>query len=199
MLTLQSLSRQCNDRLILPDIAVTLLPGCLLRVEGASGSGKTLLLESIAGKQPCPPGSILFDNQETRGNKLFFGDITYLPEHYGDLTLRWTVEKQLNHWAKQGERELLSPAIRFFQLEPWLKTPLRELSMGWRQRVRLARLILQPVTLWLLDRPFLYLDEAGRAMAETLLASRCQQNGIVLFSHDGGTRLNPHGVLVVDG
>jgi ABC-type transport system involved in cytochrome c biogenesis ATPase subunit len=71
--------------------------------------------------------------------------------------------------------------------------------MGWRQRVRLARLLVQPHTLWLLDRPILYLDETGRNMAETLIAGRCQQNGIVIFSHDGETRLNPHGSLGLDG
>lgn len=197
MLTLQHLTRQSHAGLLLEEVAVTLLPGCLLRLEGASGSGKTLLLEMIAGKQRCAPHSILFDNQETRGNKLFFGDTRYLPEHQTELTLRWTVEKQLRHWTKKGERELLSPAIHFLQLEPWLKTPLREVSAGWRQRVRLARLILQPATLWLLDRPFLYLDESGRSILETLIASRCQQNGIILFSHDGQTRLNPHGVIAL--
>ena len=197
MLTLQSLSRQSNDRLLLQEFAVTLLPACLLRVEGESGAGKTLLLEMIANEAPCPKGSVLFDNQETRGNKLFFGDITYLPEHHAELTLRWTVEKQLARWAKRGEVQLIPLAARFLQLDPWLKTPLRELSMGWRQRVRLARLMIQPTTLWLLDRPMLYLDEAGKAIAETLIASRCQQNGMVIFSHDGPTRLNPHGMMVL--
>lgn len=196
MLTLWHLNRQIHAKNFLQEIALTLLPGALIRVTGSSGSGKTTLLETIAGKQPCPQGSILFDNQETRGNKLFLGDTLYLAESHDDLVLRWTVSKQLRYWAKQrGEQELITPAVNFFRLQPWLDVPLRELSVGWRQRVRLTKLIVQPAALWLLDRPMQCLDEEGCNMAETLIASRCQQSGIVLFTHDGETLLNPHGVV----
>ena len=194
MLTLWHLNRQIHAKNFLQEIALTLLPGALIRVTGSSGSGKTTLLEMIAGKQPCPKGCILFDNEETRGNKLFLGDTAYLAEQQDDLVLRWTVQKQLHYWArKAGEVELIEPAIHFFQLSEWLNTPLRELSLGWRQRVRLAQLILRPTALWLLDRPMLYLDEAGKNIAETLIAGRCKQSGMVLFVHDGATQLNPHG------
>lgn len=186
MLTLQYHEKQCN---------VTLLPGCLLRLEGKGGSGKTALLESIAGKRDCPPGTVLFAQKETRGDKEFFADLIYLSEYQEELTLRWTVQRQLNQWVKKGEKELLPAAIHYFSLQSLLAVKQKHLSASQRQRVRLARLVLQPSAIWLLDRPFLYLDEEGRTQLEALIAGRCQQNGMVMFTHDGATRLNPHGVV----
>ncbi len=197
MLTLQDLERQCNGKTYYAGFGLTLLPGCLIRLEGASGSGKTMLMEVIAGRQSCSSGSVQFAGEESRGDKEFFSDLTYIPENQDDLTLRWTVEKQLKRWSRKGEQELMSAATHYFQLTPWLEVPLKKLSKGWRQRVRLARLMLQPTAIWLLDRPFLYLDDPARLQLENLIAGRCRQNGIVIFSHDGTTHLNPHGVVAL--
>jgi len=195
MLTLQHLERQCNGKTLFSHLGVTLLPGCLLRLTGGAASGKTTLLDILAGNRPCPRGLILFAGEETRGDKDFFADLHYFPETQQDITLRWKVEKQLQHWAKSGQNELVQAAIRYFQLEALLGRRIAGLSAGERQQVRLARLMIQPRALWLLDRPFLYLDEPGIRQLENLIVSRCEQSGIVIFTHDGETRLNPHGLV----
>lgn len=199
MLTLQHLAHQCNGKTLLADLGVTLLPGALLRLEGGSGCGKSLLLAKIAGQAECARDSVIFAGQETRGDKEFFADLLYLAEGQGDLPLRRKVARQLAVWTKkgQGDASLIPAAAHYFGLTPWMEMPVRALSAGWRQRLRLARLMLQPAALWLLDRPFYALDEAGRWQLENLIASRCKQNGIVIFTHDGETRLNPHGRLEI--
>lgn len=199
MLTLQHLAHQCNGKTLLADLGVTLLPGALVRLEGENGSGKSLLLAKIAGQAGCARGSVLFAGEESRGDKEFFADLLYLGEDQTDLAPRQKVAKQLKIWTKkgQGDASLIPAAAHYFGLTPWKETPVKHLSTGWRQRLRLARLMLQPAAIWLLDRPFYALDEAGRRQLENLIVSRCKQNGIVIFTHNGETRLNPHGRLEV--
>jgi len=198
MLTLQRLSRQSHKYPLYQNLGVSLLPGCLMRVEGANGSGKTMLLESIAGQQEVDKGHILFAEQETRGDSEFFNEVMYLPESFPHYKAKITVAKQLERWASKEQQELLDAAVHYFELKYVLEEKLADLSVGWLMKVKLALLVLKPSLIWLLDRPFYGLDEKGRVQLETLIAGRCRQNGMVFFTHDGETRLNPHHTLYLE-
>jgi ABC-type transport system involved in cytochrome c biogenesis ATPase subunit len=195
MLTLQHLSRQLRG---CTAAEITLLPGCMSRLVGDIPLARKLL-KLIAGRKSCPKNSILFAEQETRGDAEFFTDIFYLSRYQKPhfLMKRRSVEVQLQHWAKEGAPQLLDAAIHFFQLSEVLKTPLGKLDDAWWQRVRLAQLILNPCTIWLLEEPLARLDDEGRHIMEVLMAGRCKQSGIVIFTHQGETNLNPHAVLTL--
>lgn len=105
------------------------------------------------------------------------------------------MEAQLRRWASAGAPQLFEAAIHFFQLSDVLKMPLGKLEDAWWQRVRLAQLILNPCTIWLLEEPLAMLDDEGKHMMEVLMAGRCKQSGIVIFTHRGDTNLNPHATL----
>lgn len=195
MLTLQHLSRQSSAAALFCEVGVSLMPGCLLRLAGRNGSGKTTLLDMIAGKQAVLPGQILFAGQETRGDKEFFAEMLYLPEGFPHYSSRVTVRRQLEKWCGREQRDLIEAALNYFELKYVADCRLGELSTGWLMKLKLSLLILNPSLIWLLDRPFYALDERGRGKLEALIAGRCQQNGIVIFTHDGETRLNPHHTL----
>jgi heme exporter protein A len=61
----------------------------------------------------------------------------------------------------------------------------RRLSAGQRRRLALARLLLAPAALWLLDEPTAALDSDGVALVARLVAECRAAGGIVVFSsHD---------------
>jgi heme exporter protein A len=61
----------------------------------------------------------------------------------------------------------------------------RRLSAGQRRRLALARLLLAPAALWLLDEPTAALDSDGVALFTALIAESRAAGGIVVFSsHD---------------
>ena len=58
----------------------------------------------------------------------------------------------------------------------------RNMSAGQQQRVSLARLLLSPARLWVLDEPFTTLDVAGVKILENLLARHASNGGAVLVT-----------------
>jgi heme exporter protein A len=61
---------------------------------------------------------------------------------------------------------------------------VRHLSQGQKRRVALARLALSPARLWVLDEPFVAMDEAGIKMLADLIANHLTGGGLtVLTSH----------------
>jgi len=61
---------------------------------------------------------------------------------------------------------------------------VRHLSQGQKRRVALSRLALSPARLWVLDEPYVAMDEAGVQMLADLIAAHLAKGGLtVLTSH----------------
>ncbi|MDG1287065.1 MAG: ATP-binding cassette domain-containing protein [Rickettsiales bacterium] len=199
MLTIQNIERQSGGVYLFSEFGITLLPGSLLRIEGANGSGKTWLLEMIAGKVPVETDCILFAQEETRGDSEFFNEVIYLPQRSdASLKPKLTVRKQVERLAHKGSNELIDAALNYFGLNALANEKVAALTYGQQQRVYLTPLITQPSLIWLLDRPMMGLDMTARKAVDTLIAGRCQQNGIVIYTHEGDSLLNPHGLIQMD-
>lgn len=199
MLTIEKIERQSAGAFLYTDFGITLLPGSLIRVEGANASGKSWLLEMIAGKAPVQTGCIQFAQQETRGDSEFFNDVLFLPQRSeAMLKPKLTVQKQVERFAGKIGKELVDAALNYFRLNALRHQKIGALTYGQQQRVYLTLLIVRPCAIWLLDRPMLGLDKAGRMAVDTLIAGRCQQNGIVIYVHEGESHLNPHAVIDLD-
>ena len=72
--------------------------------------------------------------------------------------------------------------------------PARSLSAGQKQRVALARLLICPAKLWIMDEPLTALDVAGRELVEALLTEHAARGGVAIVSTHQGLQL-PAGVL----
>ena len=192
MLTLHNLSVESTTSSLFRAFGVTMLPGCLMQLRGPNGIGKTWLMEMIAGRSPVAKGHISFAHLETRGDEEFFDDLHYIAQGDEHLPKRLTVSKYLHKIAGKDGVALVDAAMNYFDLRYVANEKIGQLTPGWRQRLILAPLILQPKAIWLLDRPFQSLDEKAKQALEHLIAGRCRQNGIVIVVHDDDSRLNPH-------
>ena len=65
------------------------------------------------------------------------------------------------------------------------RSPLRSLSAGQKKRVALARLLLVPAALWLLDEPYANLDRSGIELVNRLLDRHARQGGAALITSHG--------------
>ena len=75
--------------------------------------------------------------------------------------------------------------------------PIKQLSGGWRERAKLARVLVAGADVLLLDEPTNNLDPASRE--EILAALRDYEGAVILVTHDPGavTALNPQRVLLL--
>jgi heme exporter protein A len=86
-----------------------------------------------------------------------------------------------------GTREGRSPASVLTEvgLSGYEDEPVRRLSAGQKKRAALARLLLLPAVLWLLDEPYANLDRAGIALVNRLLEAHVAAGGAALVTSHG--------------
>jgi heme exporter protein A len=174
-----------GDRLIFSGLSFKLQAGELLYVEGANGRGKTSLLRILCGLSPPADGEVRWCGQPILSQRhKFYQDLAYLGHHLGvkgELTAleNLTLASRLYRIRQEVD---LSQILARAGLGSFAETPARALSAGQRQRIALARLLLQEATLWILDEPFTALDQDGIAWVHALLEDHLARGGMVVMS-----------------
>lgn len=177
MLTIEDLHFSYDKKKILKGLFLTLTKGEIVSLVGISGSGKTTLFRLITDLlKPCC-GKIDISTP-----------LSYMREQ--DLLLPWrTVMQNLLLPYELGQKKVISKEWALHILE---KVGLKgyegyfpsELSKGMRQRVSLARALLQNHPLLLLDEPFSALDVLIREELYMLLKNDFRDKTILLITHD---------------
>lgn len=199
MLSCENLRVVRGEKLVFSQLGFSLQEGGILLLKGANGSGKTTLIKVLAGLLPADEGDIFWDGVSIKDNNEFKRNLMYIG-HKSGVKTDATVYENLEFWAKIYDTELLIPAaLKFFYLDKFADVPAGQLSAGWQRRVALARLIVSPCKLWLLDEPTNFLDEDAVILTASLIESRVQQGGIVITaSHIMNSAVPAHTLMMSD-
>lgn len=153
--------------------------GELWLVTGSNGAGKTTLIRLLAGLLRPSGGQIRHrtDRLAYLGHQLGLKD---------DLTVTENLSFS-SHLAGGGGLSV-DEAIVTAGLDAARHQAARTLSAGQRKRCALARLLLSPADLWLLDEPYANLDGEGVALVDRLLARQLNAGGACVMSTHGALR-----------
>jgi ABC-type multidrug transport system ATPase subunit len=173
---------------VLDDLDLRLEPGTATLVCGANGAGKTTLLRVAAGLVMPERGRVrLGDLDVLQGPRSFRRRVGVLSAASAGLYARLTVHEHLRLWARlallrrhEGRRSC-ERALQALELEPFAGQRVDRLSMGQRQRVRLAGAFLHDPAVAMLDEPANSLDEEGIALLGREVERLRQRGGIVLW------------------
>ncbi len=190
-----------GGRLVIAGLSLALDRGETVLVTGRNGAGKSTLLRTLAGLLPASAGRVDFGlaDEETRGVET----VHYLG--YEDaLKPTLTVEENLAFWAsmlachagapKANPGMTVESALAAFGIARLAALPAAYLSAGQKRRVALARLLLAPRPIWLLDEPLIALDTGAQATLTSLMAGHAETGGAILVASHQPLAL-PHRTL----
>jgi heme exporter protein A len=188
-LGLRGVSKQFGDLRALADVSLLVEPGESVFLYGPNGAGKTTLLRLLATLARPSEGKVLYGGGDLHQNpaaaKAAIGFISHATCLYGELDARENLEFVGKLFGLADLQARIAAVLDLFHLRERAKTPVRELSRGYQQRVSLARTFLHDPLFLLLDEPFTGLDAASTESLQDLLRQlQGQGKGVVFSTHD---------------
>ncbi|MCC6317030.1 MAG: ABC transporter ATP-binding protein [Gemmatimonadaceae bacterium] len=167
----------------LDDVSFEVPRGAFGVVIGPAGSGKTSLLETIAGVIPATAGQVFIDTREVTTRPVHERGVALVYQH-AYLFPHLTVRDNVAYGA--AEQSHADEAMEAFGVSALGGRDVRGLSGGERQLVALARAIAQRPSVLLLDEPFSALDPRRRTMVRRYVRDLHRERGMTVLhvTHD---------------
>ena len=175
-LSVEGLGVARGDRMLFEALSFEATPGDLIEIKGANGAGKTTLLRTLASLAKPTRGRAVVSKAEAPELAL------HLVGHRDGLKPSADARAHLRYWAGLlgGSEAGIAPALTRMGLAAIARLPARALSQGQARRLSLARLLVAPRPIWLLDEPAASLDAQGRTLLANLIAAHRGEGGIVI-------------------
>ncbi|HGD2454966.1 TPA: ABC transporter ATP-binding protein [Streptococcus agalactiae] len=180
-----------SNTVVLKDINFELEEGKFYTLLGASGSGKSTILNIIAGLLEASTGDIYLDGKRINDVPTNKRDVHTVFQNYALFPHMTVFENvafplKLKKMDKKEIQKRVQEALKMVRLEGFEKRAIQKLSGGQRQRVAIARAIINQPKVVLLDEPLSALDLKLRTEMQYELRELQQRLGItfVFVTHD---------------
>jgi ABC-2 type transport system ATP-binding protein len=186
-------SREYEDKVAVDDVTMAIEPGELVGYLGPNGAGKSTTIKMLTGILVPTAGSITVAGvvphrrrQENAQNiGVVFGQRSQL---YWDLPLRESFEllRSIYDIPRDRFRQNMDRFSEILDLERFMTTPVRQLSLGERMRGDFAAAMLHDPRIVYLDEPTIGLDVVAKEAVREFVAQINRERGttIILTTHD---------------
>ena len=182
MLELNDIACMRGERTLISGLSFGLKPGNVLLLRGPNGAGKSSLLRLIATLLSPAAGRISWNGQDIATDPDAHRARLRYVGHLDGLKSVLTVQENLLSGARIVGSDLnnVGPAMEALGVGPLRHVPARYLSSGQRRRSALARLVMSPAPLWLLDEPTVGLDDDGIDRLGQVIQRQRDGGGIII-------------------
>ena len=193
---------------VLHGISFQTRPGTMTAIVGPSGSGKSTIAKLMAGSWDVTSGSVRFGGQDIRQIPFeqLMGEISYVAQDnfLFDKSIRENI-RMGNPAATDEEVEAAAKAANchdfIMQLEQGYDTLAGDagdrLSGGERQRITIARAMLKPSSVVILDEATAYADPENEALIQQAISKLVAGKTLIVVAHRLNTIRNADQILVV--
>jgi len=193
---------------VLHGISFQTKPGTMTAIVGPSGSGKSTIAKLMAGFWDVTSGSVRFGGQDIRQIPFeqLMGEISYVAQDnfLFDKSIRENI-RMGNPSATNAEVEAVAKAANchdfIMQLEQGYDTLAGDagdrLSGGERQRITIARAMLKPSSVVILDEATAYADPENEALIQQAISKLVAGKTLIVVAHRLNTIRNADQILVV--
>lgn len=188
-LELEQVARRFGRRWALRGVSLRVEAGQVVALAGHNGSGKTTLLRVIATALRASKGAgRVFGHDLTRDAdevRKLVGSLGHTPGTYGDLTARENLVFSQRMAGLRPDHDAVDRTLDTVGLRRVANERARTYSSGMTRRLALARLLLNPPRLLLLDEPYASFDVAGIALVNEFVLSTARDGGtVIVATHD---------------
>lgn len=181
LLEARGLSVRRGERQLFADLSLSVAAGQVALLTGPNGTGKTTLLMALAGIVRPEAGEIGFPaHRGEEGTR----PAMHLLGYQQGIKPRLTVLENLTFWRQVNGVGGLAPeaALSETGIASLAELEAGYLSSGQLRRLALARLLVTPRPIWLLDEPSATLDSAGEALLVRLIEAHRLGGGIAVIA-----------------
>ncbi len=189
-LQLDQVSVKLGGDTVVRGVSMRLSPGNLYVMVGPNGAGKTTLLKAMAALLPLDGGKLFYHGRDVSGMApaLRADHIAYLPQ---DRSIAWDLPcvdvaaLGAQHLTPELARQKAFAELQALGLQEVADRGVFGLSGGQRARVLLARVLISPADVFLLDEPLIALDPAWQRQVLIRLKEKAAEGKTVVLSlHD---------------
>lgn len=188
LLECQNLYKSFGKKQILKDVSFEIDEGDILAFIGPNGSGKTTTIKLILGLQNIDKGKVTINGFDVKKNFVKsiekVGAIVESPDTYMYLT-GWQNLKLTANLYKDVSDEKIKEIVKLVDLEGRINDKVSKYSLGMRQRLGIARALINEPNVLILDEPTNGLDPEGIKDLRNLLKKLAKEGlGILISSHN---------------
>jgi len=154
---------------------------------GPNGAGKSTLIKVLTGQLRPSKGKLAVFGQEPFNNRRLMSRLGYCPEHdrfYEDLNPIQFVGllNRLQGFKQEKAQSMAETALKWVGLSEKRDEPIKTLSHGMRQKLKVAQALAHGPEWLVLDEPLSGMDPSSRSAMIRLLKERAEQGVKVLVS-----------------
>lgn len=188
LLECQNLYKSFGKKQILKDVSFEIDEGDILAFIGPNGSGKTTTIKLILGLQNIDKGKVTINGFDVEKDFVKsiekVGAIVENPDTYMYLT-GWQNLKLTANLYKDITDEKIKEIVKLVELEGRINDKVSKYSLGMRQRLGIARALINEPNVLILDEPTNGLDPEGIKDLRNLLKKLAKEGlGILISSHN---------------
>lgn len=185
-LIVENLQVEFKHQKILVDCSFKIQPGEVIGLVAPNGSGKTTLLKTLVGLQVPQSGTIILGDSNNLKNRESYLKNFFFIETNQNLYEYLTVEEHLLMVKQKWQSKItLEEATRFFEIEPFLKKKVKQLSLGMKQQLILTMYGISDAPFWLMEEPLNGLDPTNAYLFnQQMIKAQLENRSILMSSHN---------------
>lgn len=184
VLKLENVSKSIGKREIVKNLNLTINEGEIFGFLGPNGAGKTTTIKMIVGFLKPTKGEIYVYGKSIKNNRAsFISNIAAMveaPDMYPYLTGIENL-KQLARMDKNITQSDIEEAVKLVGLEDRIDDKFKKYSLGMKQRLGLAQVLMGNKRVWILDEPTNGLDPSGMIHFRNIFKKYSREKKVTIF------------------
>ncbi len=186
MIITNNLTCKRGNKIIFRNLSFKIENGIATIISGKNGSGKTSLLRIIADLLDPKSGDIIWKGKSIYKNlDNYHKEITFVAD-INTSKNNLTIVENMNFWRNLYNSSITHEGfmrlIDNLNLRSYMNSRVSFLSKGQKRKLELSRIIIEERNIWILDEPFLGLDQDSINIIGQTISDHLAHNGVVILS-----------------